>query len=215
MARSETPALFHPLPTLLLLVTLLLPMGAIGQAGNLEAGTHYETITPPVPQTGNKWTVVEVFNFKCPHCFTLHPHLEKWSRANQTKYATKSLPIYWGNQTAMPIRAYYAAEFLGKGPEMKGAIFKANFKDSVNIESADELGFLAEDIGLDQEKFKNFLNSFGVSAKIAQSKVQQRVFGVHSTPTLVINGKYRVSFGKHAKGDPLKLFEIVETLAAQ
>ena len=62
---------------------------------------------------------------------------------------------------------------------------------------------------------KNFLNSFGVSAKIAQSKVQQRVFGVHSTPTLVINGKYRVSFGKHAKGDPLKLFEIVETLAAQ
>jgi protein dithiol oxidoreductase (disulfide-forming) len=215
MTISKHATVFHPLLALFILAALVLPLGASSQAAALEAETDYDVITPPVPQSGTKGSVVEVFNFKCTHCFKLHPHMDKWSGINKDAYNITSLPIYWGKQTDMPIRAYYAAEFLGKGSEMKDAIFKAHFENAVNIESTDELGFLAEEIGLNPEKFKSFLNSFGVSAKIAQAKVQQRVFGVHSTPTLVVNGKYRVSFGKHVKGDPKKLFNIVETLAAQ
>ncbi|MBF0358750.1 MAG: thiol:disulfide interchange protein DsbA/DsbL [Magnetococcales bacterium] len=204
-----------PLLFLLLLCNIFSPRIATAQAETMLAGADYDPITPPVPQTGDKPAVVEVFNFKCPHCFTLHPYMDSWSEKNHDKYDIASIPVFWGKQTDMPVRAFYAAEFLGKGALMKDAIFKANFEHSVNIESADELGFLAEEAGLNPEKFKSYLNSFGVSAKIAQAKVEQRKYGVHSTPTLVVNGKYRVSFGKHANGDHIRLFKIVETLAAQ
>jgi protein dithiol oxidoreductase (disulfide-forming) len=204
----------HTAP-LLLLITLIAPLGSISHGMSVEENIHYEVITPPVPQPGDKPTIVEVFNFKCPHCFTLHHFMEKWSAKNHSRYSIKSLPIYWGKQTDMPIRAYFAAEFLGKGAQMKDAVFKAHFDHSVNIESSDELGFLAEELGLDPDKFKSYLGSFGVSAKIAQANELQRGFVVHSTPTLVVNGKYRVSFGKHAEGEAKKLFKIVETLAAR
>jgi protein dithiol oxidoreductase (disulfide-forming) len=215
MHNRRFSPLFFPLLSLLLLFTFLSPLVATAQAEAIEEDIHYDTITPPIPQSGNKPAIVEVFNFKCPHCFTLHPYMDSWSKKSHGKYNITSLPVFWGKQTDMPIRAFYAAEFLGKGAEMKGAIFKANFEHSVNIESADELGFLAEEVGLNPEKFKNYLSSFGVSAKIAQAKVQQRKFAAHSTPTLVVKGKYRVSFGKHAQGDHKMLFEIVETLAAR
>ncbi|MBF0445932.1 MAG: thiol:disulfide interchange protein DsbA/DsbL [Magnetococcales bacterium] len=215
MTKGSFSAIFrHSLP-ILLLIALIAPLGSNSQAMSIEENVHYEVIVPPVPQPGDKPTIVEVFNFKCPHCFTLHHFMDKWSIINHSRYNIQSLPIFWGRQTDMPIRAYFAAEFLGKGPEMKDAIFKAHFDHSVNIENSDELGFLAEEIGLDPEKFKNYLESFGVSAKIAQANKQQRGFVVNSTPTLVVNGKYRVSFGKHAEGNAEKLFEIVETLATQ
>lgn len=178
----------------------------------LVEGTHYERILPAVPQPGQHGTVYEVFNFKCPHCFTLHPAMEQWAKANRDKVDIYSLPVYWGSQTDMPVRAYYAATFLGQGDVMKSAIFKAHFQEAVDIENIDEMGFLAEEVGLNPETFKSYLNAFGVSAKLSQTKVQQRQFGVDSTPTLVVNGAYRVSFGKHAEGDPKKLFRIVEKL---
>ncbi len=206
---------YRLLSLLFLIAALALPFAKPGQLHALEANTHYDLITPPVPHSGKMPTVVEVFNFKCSHCYRLHPHMAAWSKLNGENYDIASLPIYWGKQTDLPLRAYYAAEFLGKGEEMKAAIFKAQFENSVNIESTDEIGFLAEEVGLNPEKFKSFLNSFGVSAKINQAKGQQRRFGVHSTPTLVINGKYRVSYGKHANGDPQKLFNIVESLASR
>jgi protein dithiol oxidoreductase (disulfide-forming) len=206
---------FRHILLLLLFITLIAPLASTTYAMSVEENTHYDLIVPPVPQSGDKPTVVEVFNFKCPHCFTLHHYMEKWSAINHSRYSIKSLPIFWGKQTDMPIRAYFAAEFLGKGSKMKDAIFKAHFDHSVNIESSDELGFLAEETGLNPEKFKNYLGSFGVSAKIAQANKQQRGFGVNSTPTLVVNGKYKISFGKHADGDAKKLFKIVETLAVR
>lgn len=213
---NRVSSIMRPLLTAsVLVVMLLVPLANGSYAQGLESGTHYDPITPPVPHSGNKGTVIEVFNFKCGHCYKLHPHMDRWTQANKGKYNIKSLPIFWGNQTDMPIRAYYAAEFLGKGPEMKDGIFKAQFENSTNIESVDELGFLAEEVGLDPEKFKSYLTSFGVGAKVAQAKSQQRSFAVHSTPTLVVNGRYRVSFGSHAHGDPEKLFQIVESLAKQ
>ncbi|MBF0379551.1 MAG: thiol:disulfide interchange protein DsbA/DsbL [Magnetococcales bacterium] len=201
--------------TLLLAITFVAPFGSTSHAMGVEENTHYDMIIPPVPQSGGKPTIVEVFNFKCPHCYTLHHQMGKWTAINSSRYNIQSLPIFWGKQTDMPLRAYFAAEFLGKGDEMKSAIFKAHFDNSVNIENIDEIGFLAEEVGLDPEQFKSYLGSFGVSTKLAQGNEQQHDFGVNSTPTLVVNGKYRVSFGKHADGDTKKLFKIVETLAAK
>lgn len=201
--------------TLLSLTTAPPPAGAAEAAFVPEPGVHYELLTPPVPRSGDKPEVVEVFNFKCGHCFDLFPVMVEWAEKNGDRYAYKVLPIYWGEQTDMPLRAYYAAEFLGKAGEMKAAIFNAQFKNGSDIESPGELGFIAEEIGLDNKSFQSYLTSFGVSAKVTQARALQRAFGVHSTPTLVINGRFKVSSGKHAKGDHALLFRIIDALATR
>ena len=199
----------------LTLFFLLPPTSLLAGQINPVAGTHFDPIHPPVHRPGTKPEVVEVFNFKCPHCFSLHPKMMAWVARNKEQFVYMALPMYWGDQTDAPLRAFYAAEFLGKGEVMKDAIFKAHFEQSVNIESADELVFLAEEVGLDPEKFRNYLNSFGVAAKIAQGKSLQRAFGVTSTPTIVVHGKFSVSPGKHANNDFDRALEIVEALATK
>lgn len=184
-------------------------------AETLVVNQHYDLISPAIPRSGDKPEVAEVFNFKCPHCRTLSGPMAEWAKKNQDRFSYKAVPVFWGKQTNTPLRALFAAEFLGKGEEMKKALFKAHFEESMDIENVQDLGFLAEEVDLDPAKFKNYLDSFGVSAKIAQAKALQRAFGVHSTPTIVINGKYRVSPGKHANNDPKRLFQMIEILAHQ
>ncbi|MEO5330304.1 MAG: thiol:disulfide interchange protein DsbA/DsbL [Magnetococcus sp. THC-1_WYH] len=173
----------------------------------------YTPIVPPVPVPVGKPEVVEVFNFKCPHCYDLHPHIVAWLKSNGDRYQYRSLPVYWGRQTDMPLRAFFAAEFLGRGPQMKDALFKAHFDNNLNIENINEIGFIAEEAGLDAEKFKSQLQSFGVSTKVTQALSLQKAYGVTGTPTMVVNGKYQVSFGHHAKGDPKRFLAIIEALA--
>ncbi len=227
MSRST---LFSLLTLAVLLTTLLgwpLPTAATEPAVTETAakaankafepikGTHYDVLTPPVPRSGTKPEVVEVFNFKCPHCYHLFPKMVAWMKKNGDRYQYKALPIFWGKQTDMPLRAYFAADFLGKGEAMKAAIFDAQFKQGADIENPGDLVFLAEDMGLDGGKFQSYLKSFGVSAKVTQARALQRDFGVHSTPTLVINGQYKITPGKHARGDDQLLFRIIEALASR
>ncbi|MBF0294640.1 MAG: thiol:disulfide interchange protein DsbA/DsbL [Magnetococcales bacterium] len=180
-----------------------------------KAGVHYETITPPVPPAAPGPEVVEVFNFKCPHCYEFHPHMTAWSLKMKDRYAIKSLPIAFSSQSDLPVRAYHAAAFLGRGEEMKHAIFTAHFDEGVNIDSPAELITLAAGLKLDATRFKENLNGFAVNGKVSQGRAQAGAYGIASTPTLVINGRYRVSPGKHDGHDTGRLFAIVESLAAQ
>lgn len=201
-----------------LFLLIALPGHTMAGAKTLQPGVHYDLITPPVARSGPLPEVVEVFNFKCPHCFTLSPRMAAWAKKHHGRITYTALPVYWGNQTDMPARALAAAEFLGMGEAMKMAIFKAHFEHTSDIENVDEIIFLAEATGLEPESFHQHLQSFGVLTRMAQTKILQRAFGVRSTPTVVINGMYRVSPGKHARPTGEKVdydlfFRIIETLA--
>lgn len=208
------------LPTLLLLLGLALAWGlvtaplAAAAPPALEEGRDYERVDPPQPPAGGRLEVVEVINFKCPHCFEVQKSFHGWMERNQGRVAIRMIPVFWGRQTDTPVRAYWAAHFMGKGEAMKMAIFTAHFEDNRDIENPEDLADLAREAGLDPQQFKEQMNAFGVLAKVAQGKAQQAAFGVNSTPTFVINGRYRVNSG-HVRGDWQRLFQIVDTLLAR
>lgn len=180
----------------------------------LESETHFRLIEPPVAVKGDKAEIVEVFNFKCPHCYSLHKVMAAWSEANKGRYAIKSLPIFWGQQKDTPVRAYYAADFLGRGEAMKHLLFKGHFDDNRNIEEMADIQMMAEEAGLDGKKFQEAMASFGVMGKVAQGRTLAQALGVNSTPTVVVNGKFAVS-PDHGGGEPKRMLEIVEELAAE
>ncbi|MBF0428903.1 MAG: thiol:disulfide interchange protein DsbA/DsbL [Magnetococcales bacterium] len=200
---------------LFFLSVLFLPHWAAAEPFQPKVGTHYEVISPPVPVTGSKPEVVEVFNFKCPHCFKLHAGMTVWAAKMKDRYEIKSLPIVFSGQADHPLRAFYAGQFMGRESEVKHALFNAQFVDHMNIDSPDELAFMAEGLKLDTAQFKANMNSFGVNGKIAQGRKLSEAYGIASTPTLVINGRFKVSHGKHDNNDQALLFAIVEALAAQ
>nr|CRH08167.1 Putative periplasmic protein disulfide isomerase I. thiol: disulfide interchange protein dsbA [Candidatus Magnetococcus massalia] len=196
-----------------MLAMLAMPVSAMEL--ELEEDHHYDVIYPPVSNSQPGLHVFEVFNFKCPHCFDLHAPLTAWKNRVKGKINVHSLPIYWGNQTDTPVRALFAAEFLGKGDAMKEAIFKAQFEDDMNIESLGDMRQIAKKAGVDPDALSSAMGSFGVMARVAQAKSLADAFGVRGTPTLVVNGRYRVGLGKHASGEPAKLFQILEGLSAR
>ncbi|MBF0187316.1 MAG: thiol:disulfide interchange protein DsbA/DsbL [Magnetococcales bacterium] len=179
----------------------------------LEEGKHFERIGNPPEPTGASHLpeILEIFNFKCPHCLTLYPHFASWAAKQRGKFLFKTIPVYWGTQTDGPVRAYYAGHYLGKGEEMKEAIFSAHFGGGLNIENRNEMAFVAEEVGIRHDDFLSAYDSFGVERKAKQARRLAKDLGVRSTPQVVIDRTYRVTL-THADGDPQRMMRIIETL---
>jgi thiol:disulfide interchange protein DsbA len=77
----------------------------------------------------------------------------------------------------------------------------------------DAARFYARVAGVKPETFIATANSFGVDVKIRQADQLIRAAQVDQTPTIVVNGKYRVTVS--SAGDDEKLIELVKWLVSQ
>ena len=71
--------------------------------------------------------------------------------------------------------------------------------------------FIAQ--GIDGEAFDKTFDSFAVETMLRKSTVMQGKYGVRGTPSVIVNGKYRVS-ASLAGGYP-EMTQIAEALAAR
>ena len=180
----------------------------------LTAGEEFERIDPAKPpKQTDKALIVEVFNFKCPHCFHAHDEISEWAEKNADKIRFRAIPIYWKQQTDLPLRYYYAGHMLGKGHEMKTALFKAHFEDKMDIESASELSFVAEEVGIDPKKLANLAADKRSVEAVKKGARLSEAYGIESTPTLVVNGRYQTNL-RMAGETWSDVFRVVETLMA-
>jgi thiol:disulfide interchange protein DsbA len=102
-------------------------------------------------------------------------------------------------------RAYYAAEALGVLDTMNTAMFQAIHVDRKLLASEDQLEALFTANGVSAEDFTRAFNSFGVNAQVNQAVALAKSAQIHATPTLVVNGKYRVSAGQGGHPEMLKV----------
>jgi thiol:disulfide interchange protein DsbA len=91
-------------------------------------------------------------------------------------------------------KAYFAAEAIGVADRVHSPLFKA-----MHIERSLRPNSSAEDIvawmakqGVDAGQLRGTIDSFAVKAKVARTKQFIVRSGIDATPTLVVNGKYRV-----------------------
>jgi thiol:disulfide interchange protein DsbA len=195
----------------------LLPVMESRAELDVQPDEHYELITSASTTSTPRARpeIVEIFNFKCPHCYTLHQDFQPWEEQNHARIHIQSMPVFWGTQSDLPARAFFAAQLGGKGGAMKTAIYKAHFDDQRDIEQESELVELAKDIGLDVKQFRDNLRSFAVATHVSQSLQLKKRYGVNSTPTLVINGTYRVMPGPHAGNNWQRLRAILDVLVTR
>lgn len=167
------------------------------------AGKDYEEIpggTPWQPVPG-KIEVVEVFGYVCPACAAFAPTVEPWHAKLPADVAFHYVPAPFGPEWDPYAKAYYVSEQLGLVEKTHMALIDAiHVKDSMPGEgdTPDEqkiANFYAQ-YGANPKQFLDMMHSFAVSTKVNQGRQFIQKTGVTGTPTIIIDGKYRITGGK-------------------
>lgn len=175
-------------------------------------GTDYTTIDSPDQPTGNKVQVTEVFGYGCHFCSNLQPDLSRWKKTLPADVQFNYLPGPFGGLPDGFMRAFYAAKAVGVQEKSHDNIFKAVFVDK-RVATADDIPKLYGDYGIDPKIFASTMQSFAVSAKVKAATDQAMRWGITGTPTIVVDGKYRVQ--QLTATGPQGMFRTVEWLVAR
>ncbi len=179
--------------------------------GKWVEGKQYQRIEPAQPKVSNtsKIEVVEVFSYGCPACNQYHATANKLARELPADAQMAYLPASFVPQENWPMlqRAYYAAQALGvaaKGNDaMYDAVWKTHeltaMKDAGGLKSTQALPTIADaakvyaKFGADPKEFVAVANSFAINTKVRRADELVKAYGVEGTPSIIVNGKYRLS----------------------
>jgi thiol:disulfide interchange protein DsbA len=174
-----------------------------------EAGKQYFLVEPPQPTTtGDKIEVIEVFSYACPACNQFRPFANAIRNALPANAEMKYIPAAFRTDEDWPVfqRAFFAAQSLGLVDKTHEAMFDAVWKDGtlkindpatrrlVNpLPTIDDVAKFYANYGVKAEDFVGVANSFAVNTKMKRADAEIKAYGVDSTPTIIVNGKYRLT----------------------
>lgn len=163
------------------------------------AGTDYVEIAggqPFQPGTG-KIEVVEVFGYTCPHCASFEPLVGAWKAKLPADVQFTPVAAPFGGYWIPYAKAFYTAEAMGLLGKTHDAMFRAiHVERSLPVQplpTPEQIaGFYAK-YGANPQQFISTMSSFAVDAKLKRAEQFLTRSGVDSTPTIVVDGKYRVT----------------------
>ena len=196
------------------LLTLSLPLAlAHWSAQAAEAGFDYKVLSPAQGKESRaKVEVIEFFSYRCPHCFHLEPGLEAWVAKLPKSVKVKRIPVIFSETWEPTARAYYALEAMGLADKLHTQVFEAMHTKGFNFDDPSVFFDWAAKQGVDANKLRNAYHSFGVSSRIARSKLLAKNYKLEGVPTLAVNGKYITSVSM--TGSTEALFTTLDDLIA-
>lgn len=197
--------------------------------GGWIAGTHYFVLKPAQPTSvgPGKIEVVEIFSYACPACNQFRPYANSIKAALPKNAVLTFVPASFRKDEDWPMfqRAFYAADALGVVERTHEAMYDAVWKSKElstldgnrpknplpSIEDAAK--FYEKVAGVKAATFLATANSFGVDANMDRADAYLKACKVDSTPTFIVNGKYRVD--SVSAGGSQKVVDIVKFLVAK
>jgi thiol:disulfide interchange protein DsbA len=201
-------------------------------------GKDYFAIQNPQPTNQpDKVVVTEVFSFGCPACNQFQPYVDKLRAELPNGAVLEFLPASFhpGEDWHVFQRAYFTAKALGVDtPASHDAMFKAIWgpngalatydpatqrpKAEANLPKIEDVAKFYANYGAKPDQFVATANSFAVNLQMKRADQRIMAWGVDSTPTIVIDGKWRLT-PSSAKGAQqavdLTLFLVNKELAAK
>jgi protein dithiol oxidoreductase (disulfide-forming) len=197
----------------------VLALGWMGSASAASGpswaqGINYFLIQPahpasPTSVTPGKVEVTEVFSYACPACAHFYGTIDKLRAALPSSAELTFVPAAFNQAEDWPMfqRAFYAAQALSIDKKTHDAMFDAIWKtgELAVVEPGterlkvpppsiqDAANWYAKNGGVTPQTFVNTANSFGVDTKTRQADEFIRKTQVDQTPTIIINGKYRLT----------------------
>ena len=153
----------------------------------------YEVIGPVEKLEGVKQVeMIEFFNYSCGHCYDFLETSKKLHNKFKDKLYHKKYPIYWGQQTAFPAKAFYIADELGIEEKFTQELFDTNFKLQINIFQLRVIQRLSQHYKIEQEIIEG-MKSPSIAAKVNESLALAKKYNANETPTIILNGTLKVT----------------------
>jgi thiol:disulfide interchange protein DsbA len=183
--------------------------------------------TPSVPP--GKIEVTEVFSYACPACNIFQPTMHKLKQAMPANVVVDYLPAAFNTAEDWPMfqLAYVTAQLLGVDQQTHDAMFDTVWKGgdlSITDTSTralksrmptieDAAKFYSQHAGVPVEKFIATSKSFSADLKVRTAEDLIAGYKVDRTPTIIVNGKYRLHV--ESAGGTDQLIDLVKYLVAK
>lgn len=221
----------HRFISLMLSCLVAMPFAAQAAETTWTEGTNYVLITPAQPTSvaPGKVEVTELFSYACPYCYRFMATARQLQQNLPANAQMVYVPASFIPTEDWPMfqRAYITAQLLGIADKTHDAIFNAVWKSgelatmdpSTNGLKAqmptieDAARVYSKLTGVSTDKFLETARSFAVGVKMNADDELVKSYQIDGTPSLVINGKYRVLLDSVPK--PEQLISLVKFLVAK
>lgn len=174
-------------------------------------GQQYFELRPAQPThvAAGSVEVVEIFSYACPACNLFYPTVEKLRTVLPAKVRLSYLPASWHKEEDWKMfqRAFFAAQSLGLVERTHTAMFDAIWKSGelATMDSTtnrlkvqlptivDAAKFFEHVAKIKPDDFLTAAHSFSVDASMREADEQIKAYQVDETPSIVVNGKYRLT----------------------
>ena len=167
-------------------------------AGNTFAANklpgEYRMMDEPEIHTKGKVVLLEFADFYCPHCHMFESEVGtqlKKEFGDRLELRMIGFPVMRG-KLPTAFEMYEQAKVMGKGPEMKAALFRTIHKDKIHIFDRSLRSLLIREVGLDVKDFEAGMASGEPYKSLVHGTKWGERIGVTHTPTIVLNGNIRV-----------------------
>jgi len=136
--------------------------------------------------------MIEFFNYSCGHCYRFLETSKKLHAKFKDKLHHKKYPIYWGQQTALPAKAFYITDELGLEEKFTQELFDTNFKLQINIFQPRVIQRLSQHYKIEQE-IRDGMKSPVIEAKVNESLALANKYNANETPTIILNKVLKIT----------------------
>jgi len=136
--------------------------------------------------------MIEFFNYSCGHCYRFLETSKKLHAKFKDKLYHKKYPIYWGQQTAFPAKAFYITDELGLEEKFTQELFDTNFKLQINIFQSRVIQRLSQHYKIEQE-IRDGMKSPAIEAKVNESLALANKYNANETPTIILNKVLKIT----------------------
>ena len=152
-------------------------------------------------------TLVEFFDFECPHCKLMAEIVAKVSASHKAELQVvhKQFPLASHRNSPRASVAALAAHKQGRYWEFHDALFANQAELSAADDPATLFEKFAKEAGLNLTKFNADLNDPALAKMVADDRAEGETAGIDATPTLYLNGVKLTD--AHTEDDLIRIIE--------
>jgi len=147
----------------------------------------------PTESAAGKVEVLEFFWYGCPHCYSLEPAIELWTKKLPADVQFRRVPAVFNERWGHDAAIFYTFEALGVLNKLHKPFFDAIHRDRLRSDNQQALSEWLQKNGVDSNRFFDTMKSFGVQTKLRRAAQLSVAYRIDGTPAMAVQGRYTVS----------------------
>lgn len=163
-----------------------------GDKGYTVLRNPYSTNKP------NKVVVYDFFGYLCGHCKNFEPIMKKWIEKQPDYVEVVTVAVNFQQGWDVLQTGYLTAQLMGIEKQNHHKLFGAIHNERKRFRNIEDLAkWYADHSDVSKEQFISTAKSFVLDSKLREASKMTKQMEVTSTPTIIINGKFK-PYGKLA-----------------